>query len=130
MKKIIGILAGVIIIAIIFSIFWDGLGIGIANGDAVADKNNDSTKSQLDTTETEENKESQNKYDSVYVISVVKSDYIYNNKSIKLDEFLRSLENVNGNFIIEIIDDNASLKAYTRLTENLDSLKIAYTEKP
>ena len=130
MAKILGILAGIIIIAIIISIFWNGLGLGMADGETNNETNNESSSSQPVADKKEDTTESQSKYESVYVISVVKNDYIYNNKTIELDELLRSFEESSENFLVEIIDDNASLKAYNQLTESLEAMKITYTETP
>lgn len=134
MVKILGVLAGVLIIAIILSIFLNGFGLGIGNGiaedsDKEESKDKVSESQQVQDTSEEETKEDKSKYDSVYVIAVVKNDYIYNNISIELDEFIKKIEATTENIIIEIIDDRASLKAYNRLTERLDELKIAYIEK-
>lgn len=134
MVKILGVLAGVLIIAIILSIFFNGFGLGIGNGiaedsDKEESKDTVSESQQVQDTSEEETKEDKSKYDSVYVIAVVKNDYIYNNISIELDEFIKKFEASTENIVIEIIDDQASLKAYTRLTERLDELKIAYIEK-
>lgn len=135
MVKILGLLAGVLIIAIILSIFFNGFGLGFgkipANDNSKVEKSDTVTESkQVQGTSEEKIKEDQIKHVSVYVISVVKNDYIYNNISIELDEFLESIEDITENIIIEIIDDKASLKAYTNLTERLEELKIPYVEKP
>ena len=135
MVKILGLLAGVLIIAIILSIFFNGFGLGFGK---VPEKDNEkveksdtvSESKQVQDTSEVKTKEDQIKQVSVYVISVVKNDYIYNNISIELDEFLESIEDITENIIIEIIDDKASLKAYTKLTERLEELKIPYVEKP
>ena len=48
---------------------------------------------------------------------------------VELEKLIDSLDDVKGPFVVEIKDDNASLKAYKALTDRLDNLYIRYIEK-
>ena len=62
-------------------------------------------------------------------VSVVESSYFYQNQKIELEELLAQLKKLEGEYIVEITDDNASLNAYNKLVETLKENNILYTEK-
>ncbi len=61
-------------------------------------------------------------------VTVSGSDYLYENKSISLDDLLTSLKSLEAGTIVTITDDNASLNAYNALTDALKEANISYTE--
>ena len=61
-------------------------------------------------------------------VTVSGSDYLYENKSISLDDLLASLKSLEAGTIVTITDDNASLNAYNALTDALKEANISYTE--
>lgn len=64
----------------------------------------------------------------VLSIAVVDNAYSYENKRMDLDTLTRLLTETEPGFVVAITDDNASLQAYNRLTDTLDSLSLAYIE--
>ena len=46
-----------------------------------------------------------------------------------LDDFLAEMKEFDEDVIVEITDDNASLKAYNKLINALEEIAITYTEK-
>ena len=65
----------------------------------------------------------------VYAITVVESDYFYNNDRIDLDGIENMLKATTGEYVVEIKEDKASLKAYNKLVERLEELGAKYIEK-
>lgn len=61
-------------------------------------------------------------------VSVVKNEYFYQNRSTSIDALLELLLSFEAGCIVEIVDDNASLKAYNTLIDALNEHDIAYTE--
>ncbi len=61
-------------------------------------------------------------------VTVSGSDYLYENKSISLDDLLTSLKSLEAGTVVRITDDNASLNAYNALTDALKEANISYTE--
>lgn len=61
-------------------------------------------------------------------VTVSGSDYLYENKSISLDDLLTSLKSLEAGTVVRITDDNASLNAYNALTDALGEANISYTE--
>ena len=59
----------------------------------------------------------------------MESDYFYNNDRIELDDVESMLKATTGEFIVEIKEDKASLKAYNKLVEKLEELGVNYIEK-
>ena len=66
---------------------------------------------------------------AVLAINVVGNDYFYNNERITLEDFMVIAKEVEGKLVVEVKDDNASLKAYNNLLDELDSVNIDYVEK-
>lgn len=61
-------------------------------------------------------------------VTVSGSDYLYENKSISLDDLLTLLKSLEAGTVVRITDDNASLNAYNALTDALGEANISYTE--
>lgn len=141
MKKVLMIITVVLIIIAIILFMGAGCGFGLGNGTGAGD--GEGTRSmetmQKEEAEAEEIKEevenvAEEKTEEVveYLnlkISVVESDYFYENERIALDKLVEKIQSTDGNLMVEVIDDNASLKSYNKLLEALDDLRIDYIEK-
>lgn len=137
MKKLLAILAGIIIIAIIVFMLFGGFGLGTGSGSGDGEEGT-STSQTVDENEepdveveepvtpgeTKEDSES----GAVVEVSVVKGDYFYENKRIDLDEFIEIICAIDGQVVVEVTDDNAALKPYNKLLDRLEDLEITYTE--
>lgn len=66
---------------------------------------------------------------AVLAINVVGNDYFYNNERILLEDFILVVKDVEGKVVVEVKDDNASLRAYNGLLDKLDEMDIDYIEK-
>lgn len=131
MKKLLIILVIVIILAGI------GIGIGLGRGKGSGEGDGNSTvektqeeesKKDMETEEQSKKADSKNE-DLVLAITVVESDYFYENERITLEDFFSELQEVQGEYIVQVKDDNASLKAYNNLIDELEEQKIDYVEK-
>lgn len=127
MKKIKKLIVIVAAIIILLSLLGLGLGFGLGTGKGEESQpSNASITSQPPVSSSE----SENIVNDRQIISiaVVDNDYSYENKRIELDELTRLLAEMEPGFVVEITDDNASLNAYNRLLDALDSLSISYVE--
>ena len=66
---------------------------------------------------------------AILAIIVVGNDYFYDNERILLEDFIAIVKEVEGKLVVEVKDDNASLKAYNSLLDSLDEINIDYVEK-
>ena len=124
MKKFFGIVAFLLVLFIVFLII--SIGFGIGKGKGFGDGNSkDEVKESQEKAETKDDSEET----LVFEVSVVKSDYFYDNDRIELDDFIKIVQESDEKCIVKIKDDRASLKAYNRLTDKLEELKIEYVEK-
>ena len=132
MKKLLGILIAIIIVIVIFALLGNGLGFGFGKGDGSGEGTRDNNTSTVsDATEDNETKpttEDVNKAATI-AVTVFENDYIYQNKKTSLDDFIKELKVIDYAFVVEVTDDNASLKAYNNLIEALEEESIEYTEK-
>lgn len=79
--------------------------------------------------DTEEQKELEDeKKIIIYSVTVVESDYFYDNSRISLTDFLDILKEEKEKLVVEIKEDKASLKAYNKLIDALEELEIKYSE--
>lgn len=93
--------------------------------------------SDIIPTEAPEGEGGGNKYSSGSVemevttiqILVNKDEYFYENTPIELTEFISMIETIEGEIIVEITDNNATYKAYSKLTDELQEREIVYTEQ-
>lgn len=118
-----------VILAIIF-VFGGGHGNGKGDGTV--------TVQEESTTEPSERSDEQegNSQDNDIVadtatnikVSVVGNDYFYENERISLDDFITKIKE-EGEILVEVRDDNASLKAYNSLINKLKEFKIPFTER-
>ena len=135
-------------IALIAALF-QGIGFGFGNGAGfgTGDKNSttvmnqdnvevdesetDTEKEEVQTEQTENAKE-QKKDEverTIVAITVVENDYFYDNKRIALEDFIAVLQGMEENIVVEIKDDNASLRAYQALLDRLEEMELDYIEE-
>ena len=71
------------------------------------------------------------KKEEVKIISILVSsdDYYIDNAPIEFDDIITMIENVEGELIVEIIDNMATHKAYNRLVEKIELMEIPLNEK-
>lgn len=132
MKKLLGILIAIIIVVVIFALLGNGLGFGFGKGDGSGEGTRDNNTSTVsDATVDNETKPTTEDVDKAATIAVTvfENDYIYQNKKTSLDDFIKELKVIDYAFVVEVTDDNASLKAYNNLIEALEEESIEYTEK-
>lgn len=135
MKKLLAILACIIIIAIIlfmlFGKFGFGKGSGSGEGErgASASQKVDEVDDATDKKDQRDGKTDSEK-DTIIVIevSVVKRDYFYENRRVELDDLMEIINAIEGIVVVEVTDDNAALKPYNKLLDSLNELDIQYTE--
>lgn len=140
---LIAALAITVVVLICYGIgggFGGGAGSGEGSGNSkvkVSDESSTVTEVVEEVTPTtepiEESSEMQAGEDvfdgAVLAINVVGNDYFYNNERITLEDFMVIAKEVEGKLVVEVKDDNASLKAYNNLLDELDSVNIDYVEK-
>lgn len=137
MKKLLAFLAGIIIIAIILFMLFGGFGLGKGSGSGEGESGV-STSQELDEVDepaenavkNDQRDEKKNVSDegTVIEVSVVKSEYFYNNKSVELDDLIGIIGEIDGKVVVEVTDDDAALKPYNKLLDKLDELGIQYVE--
>lgn len=85
------------------------------------------TKSQVDGGGNKyKNKNSQD--NTTISILVSEDDYYYENASIEFEDIIKMVKEFEGNLTVEISDDEATHKAYSRLIEKLEKLEIPVVE--
>lgn len=62
-------------------------------------------------------------------ILVSKDEYFYENAPITLEEITSMLEDVEGELVVEITDNNATHKAYDKLVDKLTELEVTFVEQ-
>ncbi len=152
MGKIIGIIAVIVVIVVVGAVllFGKGGGIGGGAGEGEGDGNtkietniDTSGDEENDTVTVEEKKEEEVKEETeeqnngatdtvegaILNISVVENEYFYDNERITLDDFMIIVDGIESELVVEVKDDNASLRAYEDLIEKLEEGKIKYVEK-
>lgn len=137
MKKLLLILVAVVVIAVLV-LLGIGFGFGKGSGNGDGDGNTKFSQEESSTAENDITEEQTTEHndgatnadkESVIKVSVIGNAYFYENERISLDDFIAKVENANGDIVVEVKDDNASLKAYSSLIERLEKLKVPFTEK-
>ncbi|MGO5019362.1 hypothetical protein ACTQ32_02335 [Roseburia faecis] len=140
MKKILTIIVVIIVVAVLLLLgaglgFGKGNGKGDGKGDGGAKVENSQTKADNEENKTIDvddasDKASEGKEISIAVkISVVGNEYFYDNERLSLDELIAEIQKIDDSIVVEIKDDNASLKAYNAMIDALDENSINYIEK-
>ncbi|MGI6248481.1 MAG: hypothetical protein ACOYJX_03640 [Acutalibacteraceae bacterium] len=135
MKKFLFILVCLLIIVAIVIIlgmkFGFGLGKGGGGNFGKGENTSNITTSLEENNPTEEHSKSHDNTTSgatILRISVIENDYFYENERISLEGFIKILQGIQEEIIVEIKDDNASLKAYNNLLSKLDEINIPFVD--
>lgn len=124
MKKLILVVIVFIAIAVIL-----GFCVGFGNGDGKTNTIQEDSKTEESEGPTEKNSAEDDNKRVVIKVSVVGNEYLYENERISLDDFISKVKEIEGNLVVEVKDDKASLKAYNSLIDRLEELKVTITEK-
>lgn len=137
MKKILAIIVVIVVIAVV-AMLGIGLGFGKGSGDGSGDGKTTTSQEAINTeehntveeqTEVAQDDVENDSEDTIIKVSVVGNEYFYENERVSLDDFISKLEKLEGEVVVEVKDDKASLRAYDNLIEKLEELKISFTEK-
>lgn len=115
--------------------FGGGAGSGEGSGNSKVNVNDENSKvtevveEVIPTTEPSEESSEKQDDEEILAINVVGNDYFYNNERITLEDIIVIVKDVEGKLVVEVKDDNASLKAYNNLLDELDAINIDYVEK-
>lgn len=135
------IIALIVIAIVLFIIFKGGLfgkgdnigSDGVDNIQAVTsqeDPEDEETNTVNENIETEVQDDSSDTYKGAIIkISVIGNDYIYDSEKITIEKFLEIVKATEGDYIVKIKDEDASLNAYNSLIKKLDENNIGYTEE-
>ena len=129
MGKLISFLLGIVIIVLVI-VFLFGKGAGFGGGKGIG--NSEATTSSVTTADSDSASSSStssiNDSQNILKISVTDNNYIYENRSVTLDEIITAVDTAGESSIVEITDDSASLQAYEKLLQQLDEHNIKYIE--
>lgn len=134
-KKVLGLISikNLLIVAAIIGIallIYYGFGGGIGGGKGEGEGNGNTVNSETQEDENTEKDGNEDDYEgAIFSVTVAGNDYFFNNERIKLEDLMEKLETVEGAFVVEIKDDNASLKAYNNLIDRLDNANMRFIEK-
>lgn len=132
MKKLISMIIVLVIIAGALTI-GNCLGWGKGNGNGSGDGTGNGNGTGQETVAAGEDvsgSETEDKYNgAVYAITVAENDYFYDNNRMALEDIEKMLKESEGEKIVEIKEDKASIKAYNKLVELLEGLEVDYVEK-
>ncbi|MBQ5918766.1 MAG: hypothetical protein IIW92_09420 [Lachnospiraceae bacterium] len=126
MKKIISLIIILVVVAIALTVGNCG---GSGSGDGDGGGNGSGSGEGAENTTAGEVSTEDDFNGVVYAITVVESDYFYNNDRVELTDIESMVKATSGEFIVEIKEDKASLKAYNKLVEKLEELGVKYIEK-
>lgn len=63
-----------------------------------------------------------------YKVTVSDDRYFTSDGELTLDELIDEISVLGEDYAVEIVDDNATLKAYNELTDKLDGISVPYME--
>lgn len=139
MKKVIGCLGTIIIVALVLTLILSlgscGAGFGFGTGNGKGDSSGGrtmNTDAQMEDDDPKAESTDNAVADSETIIvkvSVVESDYFYQNTKFTLENLIEELKSIEGDFVVEVTDANSSLKAYNKIIKSLEENFIDYTEK-
>ena len=134
-------------LAVVALIIYYGFGLGKGNGmgdskgdgnskfvsnqqNVVVEDNKTETVEEQPTPTLKPEEEATDVFEGAILnITVMGNDYIYDNERITMDELIKVFDEVEGSLVVEVVDDNSSLRAYNKLLDKLEELKIDYVEK-
>lgn len=135
-----------IVVAVFIVAFMLGYGIGLGVGNGMGDGTGDgntavesSAEVVEEQEEEEEEVEAENEEKTTEVgaettriieVTIVGSDYFYENERIIFDDLIAVIAEAEaeGELVVKIVDDNASLNAYDALINKLEDMYVDYTE--
>lgn len=85
--------------------------------------------SETETTTVTDGGNSDNAEYMYYKVTVSGDSYYNENGEITFNDLIGEVSSLDENYIVEIIDDNASLKAYELLTTSLYDISVPYMEE-
>lgn len=133
-----------IVVAVFIVAFMLGYGIGLGVGNGMGDDTGDgntAVESSAEVVEEQEeeeveaeNEEKTTEVDAettrIIEVTIVGSDYFYENERIIFDDLIAVIAEAEaeGELVVKIVDDNASLNAYDALINELEDMYVDYTE--
>ena len=133
-----------IVVAVFIVAFMLGYGIGLGVGNGMGDDTGDGNTAVESSAEVveeqeEEEVEAENEEKTTEVgvettriieVTIVGSDYFYENERIIFDDLIAVIAEAEaeGELVVKIVDDNASLNAYDALINKLEDMYVDYTE--
>lgn len=133
-----------IVVAVFIVAFMLGYGIGLGVGNGMGDDTGDGNTAVESSAEVveeqeEEEVEAENEEKTTEVgaettriieVTIVGSDYFYENERIIFDDLIAVIAEAEaeGELVVKIVDDNASLNAYDALINELEDMYVDYTE--
>ena len=140
MKKVRGIsvlgviiIAAVVVIAAVQLIGFGGLGFGGGKGDGEGEKNADAVPVMAETSASETEPETTVTTQEIEYINITVdgNSYLYNNKKYDIEEtekLIGDIKALDEKLTVRITDDDASQKAYDKLTKLLGDNDYRYIE--
>ena len=142
LKRVLFVLAVAAVVAVVCYGIGLGKGNGIGDGEGDGNDKTGTRQEHVDTQEEDESAEvvkEQEEDDendtedafkgAVVSVTVMGNDYVYANERVSLEDLCLKLESINVALVVEVKDDNSSLRAYNGLLDKLDELNIDYVEK-
>ena len=138
MKKLLAVLVLIIgIAAVVLTRCGGGFGLGLGFGTGKGDGDgNMAVNVSVEKVEDSEAPEADNSDEStdeseetILKVTVVENDYFYENEKTRLNTLMDRIKETDGDYVVEIKDEQASKNAYEALIEELKEDGIAYTEK-
>ena len=133
-----------IVVAVFIVAFMLGYGIGLGVGNGMGDGTGDGntaveSSAEVAEEQEEEDVEAENAEKTTEVdaetmriieVTIVGSDYFYENERIIFDDLIVVIAEAEaeGELVVKIVDDNASLNAYDALINKLEDMYVDYTE--
>lgn len=126
-KGLLGIIAVIILIfcALIVYQLATGKEISFLPNDIVSSSTADTTSEIPEETAGGNNGGVQYTY---YKVTVSEDRYFTSDGELTLDELIDKISVLGEDYAVEIVDDNATLKAYNELTDRLDEISVSYME--
>lgn len=126
-KGLLGIIAVIILIfcALIVYQLATGKEISFLPNDMISSSTADTTSEIPEETAGGNNGGVQYTY---YKVTVSEDRYFTSDGELTLDELIDEISVLGEDYAVEIVDDNATLKAYNELTDRLDEISVSYME--
>ncbi len=116
-------LAVIAVVAVILGL--GGFGFGGGKGDGEGD--GEAVEAIATVSETEASEITTEEIEYIN-ITISENNYLYQNKTYTLDELISELNSLTDKMPVKLTDDNASQKAYSKLTAALEENRIRFIE--